>query len=88
MRAKARSFLEALASKTPVISGENPDNLVSDYGYHVKDDDFESGLDWLLKSEDYKNRGIKGRRHMEQVYEVNRVVDLHIAEYEKIEESG
>ena len=80
------SFLEALASRTPVISGENPDNLVSKYGYHVQGDDFDSALDWLINSEDWHRKGVKGRRHMEQVYEVDKVVDLHIAEYERIEE--
>lgn len=79
------SFLEALASKTPVISGENPDNLVSKYGYHVQDDDYDSGLDWLLNSEDGCRKGIEGRKHVERVYEMDRVVDLHIAEYERIE---
>ncbi len=79
------SFLEALASKTPIISGENPDDLVSKYGYHVQDDDFDSGFDWLQSSNEWRKKGIDGRRHVEEVYEVDRVVDLHMAEYEKIE---
>ena len=82
------SFLEALASKTPIISGETPDDLVSKYGYHVQDDDFDSGLDWLLNSEEWRRKGTQGRRHVERVYEVDRVIDLHIAEYEKIEASN
>jgi len=81
------SFLEALASKTPIISGENPDELVSKYGYHVKEDDFDSGLDWLLNSEEWRRKGIQGREQVKRVYEVERVVDLHIAEYERIEAS-
>ena len=78
------SFLEALASGTPVISGENPDNLVSDYGYHVLDDDYESGLRWLIEMDEWRRKGVAGRRHVEEVYEVDKVVDLHISEYEKI----
>lgn len=79
------SFLEALASGTPVISGENPDDLVSNYGYHVEGDDFESALDWLQSSEMCRRKGKEGREHVRRVYEVDKVVDLHIAEYEKIE---
>jgi len=82
------SFLEALASKTPIISGENPDDLVSKYGYHAQEDDFDSGLDWLLNSEEWRRKGIQGRKHVERIYQVDRVIDLHIAEYEKIEASN
>ena len=82
------SFLEALACKTPIISGENPDDLVSKYGYHVKDDEFESGLNWLIDSDEWRRKGVEGRRHVEQTYEADRVVDLHIEEYERIEVLG
>lgn len=78
------SFLEAFASQTPVISGENPDNLVSNFGYHVQSDDYESGLEWLIDSDEWRGKGEMGRRHVERIYEADRVVELHIREYEKI----
>lgn len=82
------SFLEALASETPVISGENPDNLVSDFGYKVQNDEYEAGLSWLLDSDDRFKRGRNGRRHVSRVYEADHVADLHICEYERIIEAS
>ncbi len=81
------SFLEAFANRTPVISGENPDQLVSKYGYHVQDDDYQSGLEWLLQSDKWRQAGALGREHVEQVFESNKVADLHLKEYEKILET-
>ena len=81
------SFLEALAVETPVISGENPDQLVSTYGYHVRYDDYEAGLHWLLDSDDWRRRGKNGRKHVSRVYEMEHVTDLHIAEYERVLEA-
>jgi len=77
------SFLESLANRTPIISSEDPDQLVSRYGYHVKDDNYQSGLDWLLESNQWRQAGASGREYVEQVFESNKVADLHIHEYEK-----
>ena len=82
------SFLEALANETPVISGENPDNLVSDYGYHVTENDYTAGLAWLLDSNDWRRRGRNGRRHVSRVYDADHVADLHIEEYTRIIEAS
>ena len=82
------SFLEALANKTPVISGENPDKLVSDYGYHVMNDDYDAGLAWLLDSDEWQIRGKKGRHHVSKVYDADHVADLHIGEYTRIIEAS
>ncbi len=76
------SFLEALAHKTPIISGEDPDQLTSPYGFHVEEEDYSSGLDWLLESERRRSAGEKGREHVSEVYEMDHVVDLHIERYE------
>ncbi|MCW4012020.1 MAG: glycosyltransferase family 4 protein [Candidatus Bathyarchaeota archaeon] len=82
------SFLEALANETPVISGENPDNLVSDYGYHVMEDDYEAGLAWLMDSHEWQHKGKNGRRHVARVYDSDHVADLHIEEYTRITEAS
>ena len=61
--------------------------MVSKFGYHVQGDDYELGLQWLLESDCWLTNGEKGRRHMERVYDADRVADLHIREYEKILEA-
>jgi glycosyltransferase involved in cell wall biosynthesis len=82
------SFLESLANCTPVISGEDPDRLVSRYGYPVVDEDYQAGLEWLLESSSWRKAGAMGRKHVENVFDSNRVADLHIHEYEKILEKS
>jgi len=81
------SFLEALANGAALISGEDPDGLVSRFGFCVIDDDFDAGIDWLLQSDMWRRRGRAGRRHVEKVYEVERVVTRHIHEYELLMET-
>ncbi len=78
------SFLEALAHKTPIISGENPDHLTSTYGFHVENEDYESGLEWLLDSDNWRKKGELGRQHVSEVYEMDHVVDQHIQKYEEV----
>jgi glycosyltransferase involved in cell wall biosynthesis len=78
------SFLEALAHETPIISGENPDNLTRRYGYHVIDDYYSSGLREMLTSDDWSEKGKQGRRLIERVYSVDKVVDRHIEIYESL----
>jgi glycosyltransferase involved in cell wall biosynthesis len=80
------SFLEALAHKTPIISGENPDSLTSEYGYLVKNDDFPLALRSLLQDEDRTRKGEEGRRVVKKIYESNKVVDRHIKIYEGLME--
>lgn len=77
------SFLEALAHETPIISGEDPDGLTSSYGLRVAGDDYASAIRTMLTSEDWFRRGRRGRTHVEGVYEVGRVVDLHLEAYRR-----
>ena len=78
------SFLEALAHRTPIISGENPDDLTSSYGFHVQDEDYEEGLKWVLDSDEWRRKGEDGRRHVERVFEMEHVIDLHLEKYEDV----
>lgn len=81
------SFLEALAHETPILSGEDPDGLTSSFGYCVRDDDYGKELKDLLKSGGWMERGRLGRRYVEEVHEVGKVVDRHIEIYEGVLES-
>jgi len=78
------SFLEALAHETPILSGEDPDGLTSAYGYHVTDGDYTKGLRALLEREVWRKKGRRGRRLMEEVYEVNKVVNRHVEVYRSL----
>ena len=76
------SFLEALAHETPIVSGENPDNLTVKYGYHVRHDDFKSAVKSLLSDPSRTEKGAEGRRYVKRVHELDHVVDLHLNVYQ------
>jgi len=78
------SFLEALAHEAPIISGEDPDGLTSAYGFHVEGDDYASGIRWLLASDEWVERGRRGRAYIEGTYEVGRVVGMHMDAYRRV----
>lgn len=78
------SFLEALAHETPIISGEDPDGLTSRYGFKVKNDNYAEELRRLIESKDRVKKGRMGRKYVERVHELDKVVGQHIKIYEDI----
>jgi glycosyltransferase involved in cell wall biosynthesis len=77
------SFLEALAHETPIVSGENPDGLTRSYGYHVAGDDYASALKTMLEDPNRGRKGREGRRLVKEVYEADRVAELHLKVYRR-----
>jgi glycosyltransferase involved in cell wall biosynthesis len=77
------SFLEALAHETPIVSGENPEGLTRRYGYHVAGDDYASALKTMLEDPSRVRKGREGRRMVREVYEADRVADLHLKVYRR-----
>ena len=80
------AFLEALAHETPIISGENPDDLTEKYGYPVVDDDYSKSLENMLQSTDRFRKGKMGRDYVRRIHELDRVVDLHVEAYRQLME--
>lgn len=76
------AFLESLAHKTPIISGEDPDSLVSRFGVKTghKYVDYRDGLKRLLSS-DWEKLGERGRKYIENTHEYWHVIDMHIKVY-------
>lgn len=79
------SFIEALVHETPIVSGENPDFIVSDYGVHTGHEygDYVEGLEKLLSS-DWRQLGKKGRRFVKATFEHNLVIQKHIEVYRDV----
>jgi len=79
------AFLESLAHETPIISGEDPDNLVSKFGVKTgyRFEDYVYGLRKLLIS-DWRTMGKNGRRYVEENHEYWKVIDRHINVYKRI----
>jgi glycosyltransferase involved in cell wall biosynthesis len=78
------SFLEALAHETTIVSQEDPDFLTSKFGYLVTGADYEEAILHLLRDDQWYDKGRKGRRHVEQVYDSEKVIRTHISEYKKL----
>ena len=82
------AFLEACAYKCAILSAENPDDFASNFGFHVQNDDFESGLSFLLEGDRWREKGEKGFEYVNEVHELNKVVNQHIRAYENLLEKG
>ncbi|MEM1510833.1 MAG: glycosyltransferase family 4 protein, partial [Thermofilaceae archaeon] len=67
------SFLEALANKTAILSSVNPDRLTEKFGYWVKNDDFMSSLDFIIKNNKWKIAGEEGYRYVKENHELNSI---------------
>lgn len=75
------AFLEACAHKCAILSAANPDNFASNFGFWVKNDNFEEGLNFLLDKK-WKKLGKKGYKYVKKVHEYEKVIERHIKVYE------
>ncbi|MCX6648926.1 MAG: glycosyltransferase family 4 protein [Candidatus Bathyarchaeota archaeon] len=77
------SFLEAAAHGCAILSPHDPDGFASNFGYHVVDGDYASGLRRLLDG-NWRAAGEAGRRYVSATHEVGRVIDQHLEAYEGV----
>ncbi len=81
------SFLEASINKTAILSYVDPDNFASQFGYHVKTDNFLAlgeGLNQLLADDLWKEKGEQGYSYVKENHEVNKVVKKCIDFYKEL----
>ena len=80
--AMPNAFLEAAAHGCAILSAVDPDGFASRFGWHAAGDDFAAGLAALLADDAWRERGRAARRHVAEVFAVDRAIDLisrHIA---------
>ena len=82
------SFLEAAAHKCAILSAVNPDGFASKFGYHVKDNDFAKGFDFLLSEQKWQEKGQQGYKYVKNNFELNLAIDKHINLYNEILKSN
>jgi glycosyltransferase involved in cell wall biosynthesis len=75
---------EAAASGCSILSAVDPDQFASRFGYLADRNDFEQGLDELLKDDNWKTRGLKARQYVNEEYELKKSIDKHILIYQKL----
>jgi len=78
------AFLEAAAQKCAILSSNNPDGFAENFGYHVKRNDYNDGLKFLLSGNIWQKKAEEGYKHVKKTHELGVVVDKHIAVYEDI----
>ncbi|MEN8129398.1 MAG: glycosyltransferase family 4 protein [Pseudomonadota bacterium] len=81
-------FLEALANKCAILSHVNPDQIAERFGYHAHADDFKKGLETLLKQGTWRQKGQGGYEYIRDTYELDSVIDKHIAVYQSLVNSN
>jgi glycosyltransferase involved in cell wall biosynthesis len=77
------SFLEAMANSCAILSSLNPENVTEKFGYHVKDGNYINGLQILLESDRWREKGELGRLYVSENYEMHRTISEHIRVYQK-----
>lgn len=78
------SFLEAASYGCAILAGLDPDGFSSRFGCHVKDDDFASGLAYLLKDDRWREKGEQGRQFVKETFEEEQTLDLHMQVYNNL----
>jgi len=78
------SFLEAAAHGCAILSAVNPDGFASEFGWHVKDDRFDLGLQELLHHHHWKEKGLRGQAHVIKTFEITHAIDEHLRRYEQV----
>lgn len=88
--AMPNAFLEAAAHGCAILSGLDPDQFASEFGYHARPsggnkypeaDDFATGLEWLLEDNRWRERGELARAHVQNTFESEEAIRRHLAVY-------
>jgi glycosyltransferase involved in cell wall biosynthesis len=70
------AFLEALSHKCALLSTVNPDEIVSRFGYHVRNtDNLKAGLKTLFNNNLWKEKGESGYRYVKRNNAVSEVIN-------------
>jgi glycosyltransferase involved in cell wall biosynthesis len=81
------SYVEAAGHKCALLSGLNPDDFTSQFGYWAEEDtvdELEKGLNCLLENDRWKAKGQLAYDYVNDVFEFEKAIDQHIAVYEKL----
>jgi glycosyltransferase involved in cell wall biosynthesis len=88
------AFLEAAAHRCAIVAGLDPDGFGSQFGYYVqrKDGkpglpdsaDFAAGIEYLLEDNRWRERGERGYQYINETFEIERAIGLHIDVYKEL----
>ena len=75
------TFIESLAYECAILSCVNPDDFARRFGYHVKEDDFQEGLDWLLEKGRWRKLGKGGADYVRGIFSKENSINEHMNYY-------
>jgi glycosyltransferase involved in cell wall biosynthesis len=78
------AFLEAAAHGCAILSSVDPDGFASRFGVRVQNDNFDDGLDALLRDGRWRQCGERARAHVLNRFELTSAIDQHLAIYEEL----
>ena len=78
------AFLEAAAHKCAILGAVDPDGFTSRFGFHVRDDDFSRGLNYLLENRRWAKLGERGYHYVKGTFETSTAIDQHLEVYDAL----
>jgi glycosyltransferase involved in cell wall biosynthesis len=78
------SFIEAASHRCAILSSVDPDGFASRFGWRVENDDFATGLRWLLTDNRWQPLGERGYQYVKETYEGNIAIEKHLACYRSL----
>ena len=81
------TFIEAMAHGCALLSHVNPSGLVKRFGHHAANDEFDDGLQELLRDGAWLERGEAGRRYVEAHFAEEAVMARHKELYSSLLEA-
>ncbi len=79
-----QAFIEACACRCAILSAVNPDDFAKNFGYHVRDGNFKSGLEYLLENNRWREAGGRGFEYVRENNDLNKVIERRIQVYETL----
>jgi glycosyltransferase involved in cell wall biosynthesis len=78
------SMLEGMACRCAILSSVNPDQIAQRFGFHVTDDDYDTGLQTLLSEDRWRSKGEAAREYVLAHYDMRLSRDRHVDLYRNL----
>lgn len=78
------TFMEAAAYGTALLSALDPEKFASRFGYYCANDEFEDGLNFLLKDDTWRELGNRGARYVAKTWNEKNCLDQHLRIYREL----
>ncbi|MEM7113667.1 MAG: glycosyltransferase family 4 protein [Chloroflexota bacterium] len=78
------TFLEAAAHGCAILAASNPDEFAADFGYFAKRRELVTGLQALLRNDNWREYGAAGQSYVQQVFAAEQALPRYFQVYERL----